>query len=119
MRFCSAYIQESEVDQINERKFCIIVCEINFFMFFFSATVDVVSLLTATTTISLVGVVVFTLYTLKLNCILSRKKISTGYNVSNVKTSDGKYETLQRSNASDTVGIDTATEYMEISAITS
>lgn len=72
MRFCSAYIQESEVDQIIERKFCIIVCEINFFMFFFSATVDVVSLLTATTTISLVGVVVFTLYTLKLNCILSR-----------------------------------------------
>lgn len=116
MRFCSAYIQESEVDQINERKFCIIVCEINFFMFFFSATVDVVSLLTATTTISLVGVVVFTLYTLKLNCILSRKKSALDYNV---KTSDGKYETLQRSNASDTVGIDTATEYMEISAITS
>lgn len=85
-------------------------------MFFFSATVDVVSLLTATTTISLVGVVVFTLYTLKLNCILSRKKSALDYNV---KTSDGKYETLQRSNASDTVGIDTATEYMEISAITS
>lgn len=88
-------------------------------MFFFSATVDVVSLLTATTTISLVGVVVFTLYTLKLNCILSRKTSALDYDDSNVKTIDGKYETLQRNNALDTVGSDTATEYMEISAITS
>lgn len=85
---------------------------------FFSATVDVVSLLTATATISLVGVVVFTLYTMKLKSVLSRKTTTLDYDIPNFESIDRKYETLQR-NKADTVGIDTTSEYMEISATTS
>lgn len=51
----------------------------------------------------------------------SRKSSTLDYDVSDVKTIDRKYETLQRKTktVADKAGIDTTAEYMEISAITS
>lgn len=49
----------------------------------------------------------------------SRKATTLDYDVSDVKTIDRKYETLQRKTVADKAGIDTTAEYMEISAITS
>uniref|UniRef100_A0A8W8P4D4 SRCR domain-containing protein n=1 Tax=Magallana gigas TaxID=29159 RepID=A0A8W8P4D4_MAGGI len=64
-------------------------------------------------------VVVLTLFTLKRRCLSSRKATTLDYDVSDVKTIDRKYETLQRKTVADKAGIDTTAEYMEISAITS
>lgn len=49
----------------------------------------------------------------------SRKSSTLDYDVSDEKTIDRKYETLQRKTVADKAGIDTTAEYMEISAITS
>lgn len=49
----------------------------------------------------------------------SRKTSKLDYDVSDVKTIDRKYETLQRKTVADNAGTDTTAEYMEISAITS
>lgn len=51
----------------------------------------------------------------------SRKSTTLDYDVSDVKTIDRKYETLQRKTktVADKAGTDTTAEYMEISAITS
>lgn len=49
----------------------------------------------------------------------SRKATTLDYDVSDLKTIDRKYETLQRKTVADKAGIDTTAEYMEIPAITS
>lgn len=59
--------------------------------------------------------VIFTLYTLKRKCISSRQALARDYDVSEVKPTDSKYDTLQEA---DRVGTDTAAEYMEITVIT-
>eukprot|EP00105_Crassostrea_gigas_P039452 XP_019923600.1 PREDICTED: multiple epidermal growth factor-like domains protein 11 [Crassostrea gigas] len=85
------------------------------------ATFPIVSFLIATTSILFVLVVVFTFFTLKRKCMSSRKSSTLDYDVSDVKTIDRKYETLQRKTktVADKAGTDTTAEYMEISAITS
>ncbi|XP_052696254.1 multiple epidermal growth factor-like domains protein 6 [Crassostrea angulata] len=79
------------------------------------ATFDTVSLFIAATTVLLILVVVFTLYTLKRKCMSSRQALARDYDASEVKPTDSKYDTLQEA---DRVGTDTAAEYMEITVIT-
>lgn len=83
--------------------------------FLFSATFDTVSLFIAATTVLLILVVVFTLNTLKRKCMYSRQTLARDYDVSEVKPTESKYDTLQRKKE---IGTDTAAEYMEIAVIT-
>lgn len=87
--------------------------------FYFSATLDIVSVLTATTTISLVLVVTFILYMVIKKCLKSRQALIRNYDTPEVVTMDGKYETLQRKKQSDEVENNPAVTYMEIAAISS
>ncbi|XP_052696249.1 uncharacterized protein LOC128174859 [Crassostrea angulata] len=83
------------------------------------AAFPIVSFLIATTSILFVLVVVLTFFTLKRKCMSLRKTSKLDYDVSDVKTIDRKYETLQRKTVAENAGTDTTAEYMEISAITS
>lgn len=85
----------------------------------FSATLDTVSVLTATTTSSLVLVVAFILYMVKKKCVYSRKTPTRNYDIPEVVTMDSKYKTLQRKKPSDEVKKNPAVEYMEIAAFSS
>lgn len=89
------------------------------FFFFFSASIDTVSVLTATTTISLALVVAFMLYMIKKKCLNSRQTPTRNYDMPEVVTIDSKYDTLQRKKQSDEVEHNPAVEYMEIAAISS
>lgn len=88
-------------------------------LFYFSATLDTVSVLTATTTISLVLVVTFILYMVIKKCLKSRQAPIRNYDMSEVVTMDGKYETLQRKKQSDEVENNPAVDYLEIAVISS
>lgn len=79
--------------------------------FYFSATLDTVSVLTATTTISLVLVVTFILYMVIKKCLKSRQALIRNYDMPEVVTMDGKYETLQRKKQSGEVGNNPAKLY--------
>lgn len=83
--------------------------------FLFSATFDTVSLFITATTVLLILVVVFTLYSLKRKFMSSRQTLARDYDVLKVKPTESKYDTLQRKKE---VGTDTAAEYMEIAVIT-
>lgn len=77
------------------------------------------SLLTATTTISLVLVVIFILYTVKKRCLTLRKTSTQNYDVPEVITIGSIYETIQRQKTLEELETNPATEYMEIAAISS
>lgn len=87
--------------------------------FYFSATLDTVSILTATTSISLVLSVTFILYMVIKKCLKSRQAPIRNYDMPEVVTMGGKYETLQRKKPSDEVENNPAVAYMEIAAISS
>lgn len=77
------------------------------------------SVLTATTTILLVLVVTFILYMIIKKFLKSRQALIRNYDMPEVVTMDGNYETLQRKKQSDEVGNNPAVNYMEIAAISS
>lgn len=87
--------------------------------FYFSATLDTVSILTATTSISLVLSVTFILYMVIKKCLKSRQAPIRNYDMPEVVTMGGKYETLQRKKPSDEVENNPAVAYMGIAAISS
>lgn len=77
------------------------------------------SVLAATTAISLVVIVVFTLYILKKKCLYAKQTPTRNHDVQEGITIGSKYETLQRKKPSDEVENNPATEYMEIASISS
>lgn len=99
-------------------------------LFPFSASIDTVSFLIATTVLLSALVVAYSLYKLKRKYMSSRQTAERHYYVSERITVDSKYETLQREKVTGEVDIHApgeymeidrvnATEYMDISAITS
>lgn len=96
----------------------------------FSASIDTVSFLIATTVLLSALVVAYSLYKLKRKYMSSRQTAERNNDVSEVIPVDSKYETLQRKKVTGEVDTHTpleymeidrvkATEYMEISAVTS
>lgn len=75
------------------------------------------SVLTATTTISLVVIVVLISYILKKKYPYSRQPPTQNYDVPEVITISSKYETLQRKKPSEELENNQATEYMEIASL--
>lgn len=75
------------------------------------------SVLTATTTISLVVIVVLISYILKKKCRYSRQASTRNHDGPEVITIGSKYETLQRKKPSDDFENNSVTEYMEIASI--
>lgn len=74
------------------------------------------SVLIATTTISLVVIVVLISYILRKNSPYSRQTATRNHDVPEVITIGSKYETLQRKKPSDELENNPATEYMEITS---
>lgn len=85
-------------------------------MYFILATFDTVSVLAATTTISLVVIVVLIAYILRKKYPYSRQTPTRNHDVPEVITIGSKYETLQRKKPSDELENNPATEYMEITS---
>lgn len=77
------------------------------------------SVLTATTTISLVVIVVLISYILKKKCPYLRQTPTRNNDGPEVINIDSKYETLQRKKPSEELKHSPATEYMEIASISS
>lgn len=75
------------------------------------------SVLAATTTISLMVIVVLISYILKKNCPYLRQTPTRNNDEREVITTGSKYETLQRKKPSDDFKNNSATEYMEIASI--
>lgn len=85
----------------------------------FSASIDTVSFLIATTVLLSVLVVAYSLYKLKRKYKSSRQTAERNNDVSEVITVDSKYETLQRKKVTGEVDIHTPGEYMEIDRVKS
>lgn len=83
----------------------------------FSASIDTVSFLIATTVLLSVLVVAYSLYKLKRKYMSSRQTPERHYDVSEVITVDSKYETLQRKKVTGEVDTHTPGEYMEIDRV--
>lgn len=83
----------------------------------FSASIDTVSVIIATTIVLTVLVVACTLYTLKRKYMSSRQTSERNNDVSEVITVKSKYELLQKNKATGEVEIHPMGEYMEIDGV--